>query len=80
MKKCRHSANASFFNNESFVQESSFSSGTVTGSSEANNNWETLMANRMNTVNMGAVISSQGQDPSGPTSFSINGQACTLAG
>lgn len=63
-----------------FSQLDSFSGGTATGNSEGNNVWESLMANRKNTVNMGAVISAQGSDPSGPTSFSINGQACSLTG
>lgn len=61
------------------MQVETFSEGTVSGRVEANNAWEALMANRMNTVNMGAVITTEG-GPSGPETFSINGRPCAVNG
>lgn len=62
------------------LQLNNFSGGTVTGNTEGSNSWESLVANRKNTVNMGAVISSDGTNPGGPTSFSVNGSPCTVTG
>ena len=64
----------------SVLQANSFSSGTVSGTVSGANAWESLLADKKNTVNTGLIIQSQGTAPPGPTSFSINGVPCSLAG
>jgi len=62
------------------MQVTGFSEGTVSGAVSASNAWESLMANSQNTVNMGAIVSSQGSTPGAPTSLSISGVPCSLSG
>ncbi len=54
---------------------SSVQNGTISGT--ASSNWETLLPNGGNTINVGMIVSSRSQNFL-PTSITINGNPCTI--
>ena len=59
------------------MQLSSDSGGALDGSTSAGNTWESLGPYAVNTVNVGAVIQTNGVS-GGPASVVINGGSCSI--
>lgn len=66
-------------NQQCILLQATFASGTVSGSSLANQSWETLLPNSQNTVQVGGIVSySSSITDVTPTSITVAGAQCSI--